>query len=133
LGLAESDADVRKSLLDARRESGHDLRTVFSAIDQLEVDIGRVLLKVHSLVEILQEKGVVTRDELTAKARTLDELDGHADGVLHPMVFRTEEEKNASLSARAFLVELEKENIPSPKEFLAQLERQDAHRETATE
>ena len=115
---------LKKKVLDAREDSGADLRNILAAIDQLEVDIGRTLLKVQAIVHVLEEKGLVTTDELAAKAAELDEMDGKADGILHPAVFRTEEEHQRAPSPRAFLIALEKDTI-SPREFLADLEQRD--------
>ncbi len=86
--------------------------------------MGRVLLKLHALVEVLEQKGLVAADELLAKARELDAADGEQDGVLNPALFRTEEEQRRHVSPRAYLIELEK-NAVSPKEFLANLEDRD--------
>jgi hypothetical protein len=69
----------------------------------------------------------VTSEELAAKARELDGLDGETDGVLHPAVFRTEAEQRRTLSPRAYLIAMEKQ-ATSPKEFLANLEAEDNRR-----
>lgn len=115
---------LKDQVHDARMESAGDLKSILSAIDQLEVDVGRALLKVHAIVDVLEEKGLVSTDELAAKARELDAMDGQMDGILHPSLFRTEDEKKRVPSPRAFLTALE-EGTVSPKEFLAQLEEQD--------
>ena len=112
---------LRDKVQEAREESGADLRTVLGAIDQLEVDIGRALLKVHAITEILQEKGLVNEDELAEKAGELDLLDGDEDGILHPSVFRTEEEAQRAPSPRAFLISLEDKTL-NPREFLGLLQ-----------
>lgn len=106
--------------------SAEDLRSVLASIDQLEVDLGRSLLKIHTLSEVLQAKGIVTAEELAAKSAELDALDGHADGGLHPSLFRTDEECRRTPSPRAFLVALEKEDLRvNPKDFLRQLEERE--------
>ena len=107
----------------ARLEGAADLRGLLSAIHQLETDIGRTLLKVHTLVHVLEEKGVISTQELAARASELDAMDGVTDGVLDPKLFRTEEERTTP-SPRMFLIALEDKTI-SPREFLAELERQD--------
>jgi hypothetical protein len=115
---------LKDQIQDSRMESAGDLRSILSAIDQLEVDVGRALLKVHAIAAALEEKGLVATDELAAKARELDSMDGEMDGILHPSLFRTEEEQNRAPSPRAFLVALEKKAVGT-KEFLAQLEQDD--------
>jgi hypothetical protein len=42
---------LKEQVHDARAESVGDLRSIFSAIDQLEVDIGRTLLKLHAIAD----------------------------------------------------------------------------------
>lgn len=120
---------LRETVREAQFESASDLRTIFAAIEQVEVDVGRALLKVHALTEVLEEKGIVTSEELAQKADALDGLDGRDDGVLHPVLFRTEEERNRLLSPRAFLLAAEK-TVETPTEFLARLENSD--RDTPT-
>jgi len=115
---------LKQQVRDARQDSASDLRTVLAGIDQLEVDVGRTLLKLHAIVDVLNEKGIVTTEELASRARDLDAMDGAPDGILHPSLFRTAEERNRTPSPRAFLIELEKQTT-SPKEFLAQLEKKD--------
>ncbi len=84
---------LKHQVQDAREESASDLRSILSVIDQLEVDVGRALLKVQAIVDVLEQKGVVTTEELAAKANDLDALDGEMDGILHPAVFRTKQEQ----------------------------------------
>jgi hypothetical protein len=115
---------LKNEVRDSRTDSASDLRSILAAIDQLEVDIGRTLLKLHAVSELLVEKGVVKAEELTAKARELDSMDGETDGILHPSMFRTEEEQSRSPSPRAFLIALEQQSA-SPKDFLAELEEKD--------
>ena len=121
---------LRDEVRQARMDSGADMRTVYSLLDQLETDIGRVILKVHAISDVLLDKGLVTTEELSAKARDLDLLDGQSDGKIHPSVFRTEQEQNKILSPRAFLLNLEKEDVVTPKGFLAQLEEEEQAHET---
>lgn len=115
---------LRQQVREAREESANDLRSILSAIDQLEVDVGRALLKVQAIVDVLEQKGLVTTEELASKAHELDALDGEMDGILHPSVFRTDEERARTPSPRAFLIAMEKETT-TPKEFLAGLEKRD--------
>ncbi|MCA9069669.1 MAG: hypothetical protein KDA84_12130 [Planctomycetaceae bacterium] len=116
---------LRETVREAQFESASDLRTLMTAIEQVEIDVGRALLKLHALAEVLEEKGVINSDELAQKADELDGLDGREDGVLHPVLFRTEEEQNRLLSPRAFLLAAEK-TVETPTEFLARLEQSEA-------
>jgi hypothetical protein len=122
--LAQRIRDLREKVNEARADSVGDLRSILSAIDQLEVDIGRVLLRVHALADVLIEKGLISAEEMSAKAREIDGLDGEMDGTLHPSLFRTPEERDRAYSPRAFLAALEKETT-SPKAFLRELEARD--------
>jgi hypothetical protein len=117
---------VKHQVRDARMESAGDLRSILAAIDQLEVDVGRILLKLHAVVGVLEDKGIVDTQELAQKARELDCMDGQEDGILHPSLFRTEIEQSRTPSPRAFLIALEQGTV-SPKEFLASLEAKDSH------
>lgn len=123
---------LRERLREAEFESATDLRTIFAAIEQVELDVGRALLKLHALTEVLEEKGLVTGEELAQKADELDGLDGRDDGVLHPVLFRTEEEQNRLLSPRAFLLAAEK-TVETPTEFLARLEQTESDAEAEQE
>lgn len=114
-------AHLRQRVAQSGVEHSADLRCVLESIDQLETDIGRTLLKLHALVDLLVEKQLVDIAELAAKAVELDTLDGQADGVLHPAIFRTDAEQRRSTSTAVYLQRLEKQTV-SPKEFLADLE-----------
>ena len=59
-----------------------------SRIESLEGDLGYVTLLLGSLLGQLDEKGVLTRDELKSTIAELDELDGVADGKLDVNVLR---------------------------------------------
>jgi hypothetical protein len=113
---------LREQVHKVDSEAAVDLRSVLASIDQCEVDLGRALLKLHAVVDVLIDKGLVTADELAAKAQELDAMDGETDGILHPAIFRTAEERERTPSPRAFLIALEKQPT-NPKAFLAQLER----------
>jgi hypothetical protein len=116
-------ANLRQRVTESRADSVADLRSVLESVDQLETDIGRTLLKLHALVDVLVEKGIVQNEELAAKARELDTLDGQQDGILHPAIFRTNAEQQKTPSTRVYLQRLEQQTV-SPKEFLSQLESQ---------
>ena len=115
---------LREEVSEARFESADDLRYVLSIIHQLETDLGRALLKVHSIADLLVDKGLVTNEELAGKAAELDAMDGNTDGMLHPMVFRTDQEHEETPSTRAYLIWAEK-SVIAPDEFLADLEQED--------
>ena len=118
--------EVRRSIVRGSIEKAGELRALHRAIDQLEIDLGRSLLKFHALIDVLTEKGLIDTEELTAMAREIDGLDGENDGILHPMLFRTEEERErCPPPAGSFLFELEKQPVASPHEFLAQLAEND--------
>ena len=114
-------ASLRKQVTETRKDSADDVRNLLEAVDQLEIDIGRTLLKVHSLVDVLVEKGILSSEELAVKARELDMLDGQQNGILHPAIFRPDVEQQRTPSTRIYLQRLEQHAV-SPKEFLAQLE-----------
>ncbi len=57
-------------------------------IASLEGDLGYVTLLLGSLLGQLDEKGVVTREELKSTIAELDALDGRADGKLDVNVLR---------------------------------------------
>ena len=115
---------LREEVSEARFESAEDLRYVLSIIHQFEKDLGRTLLKLQAVVDILVEKGIVNEEELAAKAQEVDSLDGESDGILHPSIFRTQQEHESVPSARAYLIGLEKDAV-TPREFLASLEDTD--------
>lgn len=57
-------------------------------IEQLEDDLARAVLLVHTLAEACIEKDVFTREEIAATAAQIDLIDGAADGKLDPAVMR---------------------------------------------
>lgn len=123
-GLRKSIDKLRTQIDASRQTSGRSRRTLHATIDQLEVDIGRTLLKVHAITELLIDKGVVSAEELAAKAKEIDALDGAVDGALHPALFRTDAENEAI--EPDFLTSLEKQDLnTNPKDFLAQLEKEE--------
>lgn len=115
-----------RRLKEARVGDGNDLRYIYDMLDQLEVDIGRSLLLLHSLAEVCVAKGLVTHEELNEEAERLDRLDGNLDGTLDVALFRTPQERQRTPSTKAMLHQLEKGHV-SPQEFLADLE--DEHRD----
>ncbi len=57
-------------------------------IDDLEDDMGYIALLLGSLLERLDDKGVVTRDDLKASIEKIDELDKVKDGKLDINILR---------------------------------------------
>ena len=55
---------------------------------QLEEDLARAVLMIHTLVEACVRKGVFTREEMARVSAEIDLLDGTADGQLDPAVVR---------------------------------------------
>lgn len=115
---------LKEQIASSRQSTGQARRSQLDTLHQLEVDIGRTLLKVHAITELLVEKGVVSQQELAAKANELDGLDGARNGMLHPSLFRTDAENEAI--EPDFLTALERKDLTSdPKDFLARLEEED--------
>ena len=116
---------IRNQAVQVGDERSANLRYLLSSIDQLERDIGRGLLKVHAIVDVLIEKGIVTDEELADRATVLDQLDGERDGALNPSVFRTEIERTNTPPPRVFMAQLETgDPLQTTEEFLADLESQ---------
>ena len=81
------DQIARTQQLLLRRSSTH-LGTTMSRIRELEQDLGYVALVLGSILSKLDEKGVVSRDDLKQEMARLDELDGVKDGKLDIRVLR---------------------------------------------
>jgi multidrug resistance efflux pump len=122
--------DLRNKISDVRRRASERDHGAYAAIEQLETDVGRALLRLHSVIAVLMEKGVISQEEIETKSRELDSLDGEIDGALHPSYFRTAAENNRQLTTGEFLQKLQSANIESPKhetkQFLARLEGQES-------
>ena len=80
-------------------------------LDEVEGDLGRLLLLAMSANRLLVRKRVLTTGEIAAVARRIDLADGVADGKLDPAVVRP------PAAARP-------EEMP-PEEFLRNLEKED--------
>ncbi len=113
--------ELKQRIREVRTAANKSDRSIYDTIDQLETDLGRAILKLHAIAAVLEEKGLVTNDELAAKESELDAADGKIDGVLHPSYFRTDAENNRQLSPHAFLNKLEKMDFPTPRDFLGTL------------
>ena len=84
--------DQHAESLDAQRL--HALREATTSealkmrIDKLESDMGFVVMLLGSLISTLDEKGVVTRDDLKKELADLDVIDGTRDGKLKVNVLK---------------------------------------------
>lgn len=67
-----------------RRSLQRRNRTLQARVETLEDDIGRVALIARTLVEVVLQKNVLTRDELDALIEHVDGFDGKIDGRLSP-------------------------------------------------
>jgi|SRR5690606_10289105 len=116
--------ELNEKLREARLEQVAEEAALGDEIAQLENDLGRALLLLHSLIETCVRKGVLTREEISAVARQIDLSDGVADGQLHPATMRPSHEKapRRATTTLEFLRHLERQPIDSPKEFLRKLE-----------
>jgi hypothetical protein len=65
-----------------------DRVTTADRVEQLEDDLARAVLLVHTLTEACILKGVFTREEIARAASEIDLFDGAADGKLDPAVLR---------------------------------------------
>lgn len=57
-------------------------------IEQLEDDLGTLTMVLGGLMRLLDERGVVTRDDMRAAVRAIDGADGEEDGKLNLDVLR---------------------------------------------
>ncbi len=64
--------------------------TTGDRVEQLEDDLARAVLLIHTLTEACIVKGVFTREEIARAASEIDLFDGTADGKLDPAVIRSE-------------------------------------------
>jgi len=67
---------------------GEPTSPVSARVEQLEDDLARALLLIHTLTQACIRKGVFTRAEIAQTAAEVDLLDGVADGKLDPAVVR---------------------------------------------
>lgn len=65
--------------------------TTADRIEQLEDDLARAVLLIHTLTEACILKGIFTRDEIARAANEIDLFDGAADGKLDPAVLRNDQ------------------------------------------
>ena len=62
-------------------------------VEQLEGDLARAVLLIHTLAEACIAKGVFTRNEIAQAAAETDLLDGTADGKLDPAAVRPRQKR----------------------------------------
>ena len=70
----------RKSARRIRRDTVAKNQELTSRIDELEQDLGEAALLLRTLTDLCIEKGVISAEEMMAKAEQLDALDGVIDG-----------------------------------------------------
>ncbi|NQT40389.1 MAG: hypothetical protein HQ581_23045 [Planctomycetes bacterium] len=90
--------DRQRETIDRRlkrmRERAYDPRIqLVDRVNQLEDDLGRVLLLVQALAETCIAKGVLDRKEIAQMAKKVDLADGVADGKLDPQTVRPAQPK----------------------------------------
>ena len=101
--------DMHDDLKQSQREASHARARATESLESLAENLSRSLLLVHSLMEGLVRKGLITREEIAAVAAQLDMLDGQADGKLDPgSSAGTVKAPERPLSTQEFLRKLEK-------------------------
>lgn len=102
--------DLEDDVRQARREASRAHSISGESVDVLTDNLARSLLLVHTLIETLVRKGLVTREELVTTMNELDALDGQSDGKLAPGTLPgTVKPPPRSQTAEEFLRNLEKE------------------------
>ena len=71
-----------------RREHNQDLADLRSEIESLQDDLGYVSLVLGSLMQTLEAKGSIAREDIKSVLTELDEVDGLSDGRLDINVLR---------------------------------------------
>jgi hypothetical protein len=71
-----------------RRDNAPPRNTTVDRAAQLEEDLARAVLMIHTLVEACVRKGVFTREEIARVSAEVDLWDGVADGRLDPATVR---------------------------------------------
>jgi len=93
------------------RRIGSDQQALVERLDEMEADLGQVLLVAMSVNRLLVRKGTLHPNEIGQVARELDLADGKADGKLDPAAVRP---RDAAVKPPA-----------APEEFLRGLEKED--------
>lgn len=87
--LKEGQYETYEGKLNRIRESrGPAYGSITERAEQLEEDLARAVLLIHTLTEACVRKGFFTREEVAQVASEIDLLDGVADGQLNPAAVR---------------------------------------------
>lgn len=87
--LTQRQVESYDECLNRLRQAGaQPFGTTTERTEQLEEDLARAVLMIHTLIEACVRKGVFTREEVAAVAHEIDLFDGIADGKLDPTVVR---------------------------------------------
>lgn len=70
----------RKSTQRTRQRHVSETKVLESRVDELEQDLGEAVLLLRSMSDLCVQKGVISAEEMMAKAEELDALDGVVDG-----------------------------------------------------
>ncbi|HYW79608.1 MAG TPA: hypothetical protein VE890_08525 [Thermoguttaceae bacterium] len=102
----------RRRLARKGRRIGNERQALEERIEQTEVDLARMLLLAMTVNRVLVRKGVVASGDIGRVAKTLDLMDGTADGKLDPSMLRPPEDCEPTTPAEpeAFFRRLEEES-----------------------
>ncbi|MFT7534857.1 MAG: hypothetical protein ACI85K_000807 [Hyphomicrobiaceae bacterium] len=70
----------RKSTQRMRHRHVSETKVLENRVDELEQDLGEAVLLLRSMSDLCVQKGVISAEEMMAKAEELDALDGVMDG-----------------------------------------------------
>lgn len=88
-------AQRRRSERRRRRERGAERAAIEQRLEELERSLEESALLLRSLADLCLEKGVLSPDDLAARAHELDGLDGRIDGRMGlPVLEPDEDEEN---------------------------------------
>ena len=89
---ASSNHNSLKRIADQQKwkslKNDHVVARLEDRIDELENDFMTLTLSLASLLDTINEKGLITRDEVKEKMSQLDDLDGLKDGKLPVSLLR---------------------------------------------
>ncbi|MEM1446416.1 MAG: hypothetical protein AAGF84_10195 [Planctomycetota bacterium] len=88
LSNAASDGGGSPQLRIEQLEQAATTEALKVRIDELESDLGFVVLVLSSVLSALDEKGSLSRDELAKELRELDIIDGRTDGQLSTTILK---------------------------------------------
>ncbi len=88
----QAQASHLRSLANSERQRSRRGRSTSSAlkkrVEELEGDLGYLALVLGSLMQKIDEKGLIKRDEMRAVMAELDQIDGTTDGKLDINILR---------------------------------------------